>query len=322
MRQKTKMDPLKKFIYVLRLNSGQGHLTSYAAELTFYILLAIIPLLLVFTNVLALLPTNPQEVAVTLKNILPSEVAQVVIPIVVSYLNHTSTGAFSLGLVFSLWPASQVFNTLQRVFHRIYKIERSKNFMFQRLFAYLFTWLIVMVALITSFIFMFGEYLITQLNQYLLINLNIVITLIQQGWFLASLVLFICLVLLYTYLPNNHRRWVDSIPGAVLAMVGFTLISRLFDLYINHFNPSASSNTALGVGIVILMWLYFNGIVLLAGAYVNVLVFDFKHISSDELLYRVKQQKNLQVHSIDFDPQWQYRPYLTGKLKPCGKKEF
>ena len=48
MRQKTKMDPLKKFIYVLRLNSGQGHLTSYAAELTFYILLAIIPLLLVY----------------------------------------------------------------------------------------------------------------------------------------------------------------------------------------------------------------------------------------------------------------------------------
>lgn len=105
-------------------------------------------------------------------------------------------------------------------------------------------------------------------------------------------------------------------------MIGFTLISRLFDLYINHFNPSASSNTALGVGIVILMWLYFNGIVLLAGAYVNVLVFDFKHISSDELLYRVKQQKKFQVHSIDFDPQWQYRPYLTGKLTPCDKKEF
>ena len=70
---------------------------------------------------------------------MPAEVSDVIVPILESYIASTSVKALSLGLIISLWPASNVFNAVQRILNTIFKAEPRKNALISRGFAYVFT---------------------------------------------------------------------------------------------------------------------------------------------------------------------------------------
>lgn len=101
----------------------------------------------------------------TIQLALPDEVEVAIIPLLETYLTGTSSGLFSLSLIISLWPASNVFNTMQRVLNTIYKTVPRKNFFIARLFAYVFTLLIVIALVTFTFALVFGETIIDYIQE-------------------------------------------------------------------------------------------------------------------------------------------------------------
>lgn len=265
-----------------QMNSRQLAFGSYAAEMSFYVIWAAIPILLTIANMLALIPFNQERVANMAYQALPSEIAQILIPLVESYIGQASSGNFILSLLISLWPASLIFNTFQRVFNIIYKVETQRNMVFARAIAFLFSLVITAVIGSLSIIFLFGEKLVLLLDKWLMFDLSFALAFFRSTWVFGMLGVFILLMLLYHYMPNVHWPWRYSLPGTLVAMCGMGIMRSMFHWILDWTVQENSSQTALGVLMIILVWLYFNGFIITFAAYVNVFYHDY-HVQLQEL---------------------------------------
>ena len=127
------VDAIKIVIY----NWNRASIMQGAAEMAYYMLLSLVPILLVVANVIPLLPFDTAEILNLLEQTFPEDINQIIMPIVLDYLKSGSGGAISIGLLASIWSASKVFTTLRRVLDEVYGTTEAKNFIVARLLSLL-----------------------------------------------------------------------------------------------------------------------------------------------------------------------------------------
>ena len=70
-------------------------------------------------------------------------------------------------------------------------------------------------------------------------------------------------------------RWRSSnliMPGAILASISWAIVSGAFRLYVSHFGQYHKIYGAVGVIIVLMLWLYLSSLVMLLGDQLNAIV--------------------------------------------------
>lgn len=308
-----KPTPFQRLIKTIELNNQQLAFGSYGAELSFYIIWSIIPLLLALANVIAVLPISQTDIINTLRVALPDEVETTILPILEYYLNTTSTGVFSISLIISLWPASNIFNALQRILNTIYKAKTRQNAMFARAFAYLFMILLVALGVGSAFIMVFGDTIVNFLLDTFNIRLGLLEFLVQQGGLIAFVVIFLVMLVIYHFVPNVDWNIKYSVPGAIFAVIGFTLISQVFNIYLALAGSNLGGHT-LGVFIVLIIWLYFNAIVITLGAYLNVIYYDYDSKSYWQLLEATQSYQTFHRCSAEYVQRPSTLPALRHKI--------
>lgn len=302
-----------KLLKVFQKNKQQLDFGSYGAELSFYIIWTIIPILLSLANIVAVLPFSSTEIITNFEAVLPAEIAEFIIPIFQGYLNNTSAGVFSLGLVISLWPVSRVFDALQRILNTIYDAE-PRTGLLHRAFAYLFSLSIALGSAIAALVYLFGELVVNHLEQWTRIDFSLFTTVLDQSWILVLLLQVLIIFGIYQFIPNVKWRMKYSLPGTVFTLVGFWLVSRLFSLYLSLAGQNITSNNAIGVFIAFVIWLYFNCMVLVIGAYLNVLYHDYHETSYQRLVQEATHYETYQVSSDGFVDDSDELPIVTHKL--------
>ena len=106
---------------------------------------------------------------------------------------------------------------------------------------------------------------------------------------IAFLIALIGLNFLYRVAPSRHPRYARYASlGAVIAASGFVLAAVGLSLYLNSFGDlNATYGTLTGV-IVLLLWFFLSGFVVLLGAEVNALAEEKRQAASnDDHHYRV-----------------------------------
>ena len=98
--------------------------------------------------------------------------------------------------------------------------------------------------------------------------------LFTMGWMIVQWPLIIGLMLvavsvIYYVSPNVEQEWRWVIPGSLVAVVLWVVVSLAFKLYVENFGNYNVASGSLGGGIVLLMWFYLSGIVLLIGGELN-----------------------------------------------------
>lgn len=291
---------MQRLIKTFQANNQQLAFGSYAAELSYYVILAIIPLMLALANVIALLPISETEILRTIKLALPTEIEGVIIPLLESYLTGTSSSLFSLSLIISFWPASNVFNTLQRLLNRIYKTEARKNFFIARLFAYAFTIVVVVSTVLFVFAVTFGQEVLNFLQEFLEIDLLFLNAFVQEVWIIGLIGLFLLVMFIYYFMPNVNRKLKYVLPGTAFAVLGFVTVSQLFPLYLSFAANNIGSGT-IGVFIVLMIWLYLNALVIAIGAYINVFYHDYKEKSYWSLVEETTSYQSFKSTSLNYE---------------------
>src|SRR5918998_3848657 len=103
-----------------------------AAQLAFYLILALFPFLLVLVSLMGTFssPDLASEVLAYFAEVTPQQVYG----IIESYLsdtisgNNPAPGLFSLGIVLALWPASGAFAALINALNKAYDVEETRPF--------------------------------------------------------------------------------------------------------------------------------------------------------------------------------------------------
>lgn len=293
---------------VIMDNWTRSEIPQSAAQMTYYALLALVPLLLVAANLIPLLPIDVSVIYSTLQDILPMEIYDIIQPILQQNLESGSGGAISLGVVTALWSASNLINILRRELNSVYGVEGlGRNPIISRILSPLILLAFFVGIAILMFAFVFGEQILLFIENTLNISLPFIGVFLSLRWPVILIVLFIVFLVFYLVVPDFRFSVKGTLPGAIFATLGTVLLSEGFSIYIEFSDPTAS-NLAFGTFIILMLYLYFAGMIFLAGGLINAVFYELHHDYNfrEEVLEEIdgkkKEDYSKDYYQLDFEP--------------------
>ncbi len=246
-------------------NIDDMQIPVYAANACYFLAISIFPALLLLLASLRYTPLSATDLLRLLEGILPGALMGAAESLIVSTYYNSSAGLLSISALAALWSASRGIHGLLTGLNRIYGVSEDRTWLYTRLISVGYTFVFLLLVIVTLVFQVFGESLADRLwaGHFLVELIDW-----RSTWLLTTQILIFDLI--YMVLPNRHNRFLWSLPGAVLAALGWQLFSRVFSIYVEHMLSRYSNiygsvyTVALG-----LLWVYCCMCILLFGGLLN-----------------------------------------------------
>jgi membrane protein len=244
-----------------------------AAELSFYFLLALFPLLILLTNIFGFFAQS-EDLRSSLLDYFRRVVPRSAFHLIVDTLNQITSGAgggkLSLGILGTLWAASNGMAALSDGLNRAYEIEDGRPWWKARLIAIGLTILFAIFTATALALILVGGRIGGYLSGYGRVQSAFTLVWAIARWPLAVFFVLFVLNLLYRFAPDMTTwewRWMS--PGALVALGMWMLASLGFRFYLRYFNSYNATYGSLGAVVILMLWFYLTGIAILTGAEVD-----------------------------------------------------
>lgn len=243
-----------------------------AAELSYYFLLALFPLLLFLTSLIGLVLGSETGTRHTLFSYL----ARVMPPSAFDLLDQTITevstasggGKLSFGLLAALWAASNGMGAITGALNVAYDLKETRPWWKQRLTAVGLTIALSVLIIGALVLVVAGGRIADSLGGVYGSGFALAWKILQ--WPLVLVAMTFAFALIYYFAPDIRKQsWKWLTPGSVLGVVIWLLISLAFRIYLHFFNSYSATYGSLGAVIILMLWLYFTGAAILIGGEVN-----------------------------------------------------
>jgi len=247
-----------------------NHIFSFAAALSYYFVLALFPALITLAAVMAYLPVPDlfNTIVQTIGRVAPPESMGLIRKVVSDVVVPHGT-LLSLGLLGTLWTCSSGFTTLIEALDVAYDVPETRSLWRTRLLSIQLT-LVVGTLVTLAFAFMvigpeIGGYLARRVG----LTREFAILWPMVRWLMAVSFIVLAVEALYLMAPNVRQRFMHTLPGAVIAVLGWLALSYGLSFYFGKFDHLNKTYGVLGGAIALLMWMYWSGFLMLAGAELN-----------------------------------------------------
>jgi membrane protein len=245
-----------------------------AAQLSYYFLLALFPLLLFLTSLLGYFAQAGTQLRTELLSYLgavaPAEASALINTTVDEVSRATGGGKLSFGLLAALWAASSGMGALSDALNVAYEVKETRPWWRVRLIAIGLTITLSILILSALVLVLFGGHIANVMAAHFMFG-NFFKTAWQLlQWVLVLVFVLLAFALLYYIAPDlKERRWYWVSPGSVLAILLWLLVSFAFRLYLHYFNSYSATYGSLGAVIILMLWFYLTGAAVLIGGEVN-----------------------------------------------------
>jgi len=269
----------KRFTAFIRKFIDDG-VTVYAAQATFYTIIASIPFLMILVSLSKyIIPDAVDALFRALRQIIPEKFSDLFSAIYEEVNTRTEISILSLTALTALWSSSRAMFSLIRGVAFIYDTDHTPGILKNILYSLIYTIAFVLLILGALIILVFGATLKNFLT-YEFPKLKGVFTLILD---FRGLIFFIILTLFFSILyfavskniiktSGTLRTYRSQIPGALFAAAGWMFFSYFFSLYLKYYPMASYIYGSLAAVMLMMLWLYFCMIILLAGAEINKLL--------------------------------------------------
>ncbi|MFN7927943.1 MAG: YihY/virulence factor BrkB family protein [Blastocatellia bacterium] len=250
-------------------NTEKDQVFGRAAELAYYFLFALFPMLIFLTSLVGFLPGVREAIFTSLARVVPGEAMTLVHQTIVDVTRNRSSGLISFGVLGALWAASGGVTAVMGALNATYKVEEARAFWKIRLLALALTMLLSLLIVGGTALIMFGDRFSAWLAAQL--GLGAVFTVLWGvvDYLLGLVLLFLGLELIYYFGPNVEQDWKWITPGAIFAVLSLVTASLLFSLYLRVMPDYSATYGSLGAVVVLMLWLYLAGVVVLIGGEIN-----------------------------------------------------
>lgn len=274
---KRQMIRFKNFSINVKKHYKNANVSDSAIVIAFYTLLSLFPITIITGSILSILNVNSYEILDYLEPLLPSTIFDTISPIISSALRGAGANNLSFGLIVVVWSASRALAAFQRAVNQAYGIENDSNIM-NRIVS--FVWMLLLLISLSIFLIFIGfGRVIIRYTAYLMgfskWNINLFIILRYP---LTILGIFVLMVLLYYFLPNVNTKWKYVWMGSLVVTIGLIVLSKGFSIYLHYFAKSVDTYKAIGAFVILMLWLYILGVILVLGAVINAAVQDSLHV--------------------------------------------
>lgn len=243
--------------------SGRG------AQLAFFFLLSLFPLLIFLITLLPYLKLDEDQIFLFIRDYAPGGVGSLIESNVKEVLNNRNGGLLSVGILATVWSASKGVNALTKALNRSYLVKEKRNFFVARGLSIAFTLMLIMTIVVALVLPVFGEQIGTVLFSLFGLEEGFMSLWGKIRWIVPPILIFGVFSMLYWLVPDIKLHYKSVIPGSLFATIGWIVTSLGFSYYINNFGNYTSTYGSIGGIIVLIMWLYLSGIILMLGGQIN-----------------------------------------------------
>ncbi|KHE70257.1 YihY/virulence factor BrkB family protein [Halobacillus sp. BBL2006] len=270
---------MKKLItYVKELveEFQKDNIPILGAAQAYYYLLAIVPMLILLLSILPYLNIEAEAAVQALGRVLPSNTAEVFRENIISIVEQPKGGLLTIGILGTLWSASNGVNAFIQSANQAYNVEETRSFIRVRLMSIVLTLGMILAIVVALLLPVFGDVIINFINNAVNLPDQTIILFQVLRWVISVLVIGAILMALYHYAPNKNIPFKHIIPGAIITAVLWQLISLAFSFYVSNFGNYSATYGSLGGIIILMLWFFLTGIILMVGAEINV-IYHRKH---------------------------------------------
>ena len=255
MREFPKGGLIGRFVGFVRYFTRQ-RIPIYASHASYFIILAVFPTLVLLLGLLRYTGIDVNTLTELLEGVIPAALMPAAKKLILSTYQNTSGAIISLSAVTALWSASRGIYGLLTGLNSIYDASENRGYFYTRGVSVLYTFLFLLVLLLTLVLHVFGTTLVDLLPG----NQDPVFAFLSEVVDLRFFVLLAVQTAVFTamfmVLPNKRNKLLDSVPGALLASIGWLIFSDLFSIYVEHFASYANIYGSVYAVALSMLWLY------------------------------------------------------------------
>ena len=265
--------------------SEEDEILGRAAQLSYYFLLAIFPLLIFLITLFGYFNSAgsrlEQRLIAYLGDVMPPSALHLVIGTVEQVTRARGTGKLSFGLILALWVASSGINSLAQALNAAYDVRETRPWWKVRLISIALTIALTVLIISALLIVLYGGRVGHAAAA--LFHAGAVFSVLWRilQWPIALGFVIVAFVMIYRFVPNvsakrhgkglpdsdYRRRWLS--PGVIIAVALWLLVSLLLRLYLHFFNSYNATYGSLGALIILMLWFYLTGAAILLGGEIN-----------------------------------------------------
>lgn len=256
----------------------EGAITTRASSLAFNFFLAFFPSIIVFFTLIPYMPIDgfQETLMEIISNILPPSTNVATFETLEDIINNQRGGLLSIGFILALYFSTNGMSSLIQAFNSSYHIRESESILKHQLLSIILTIILSALVFLTIILIIFGKATILYLIEYQTISQNQITLLNIAKWVILIFMLFIAITTIFNLGPSIKSKTKILSPGALLATLFIILTSVVFSYYIDNFSQYNKIYGSIGTLIIILLWIYFNAIILLIGFELNASIINAK----------------------------------------------
>lgn len=246
---------------------------SRASNLAYSLLMAAIPLMLVFIQLASLFLANPELALYDLTENLPDGTDELLNSAIDLLSTNTSSMTIGVGVLSALWLGSTGFNSLIISANESYGFQTHKNGIIHRLIAAVYTAVFMLMLIVVLLFYVFYDSIHSMIGNILFLE-----KLFGHAWTRAGHLIFriLPLILMILVLVTFYKTstisskegisWREAAVGGVFSTVGMILITLIYTWFTNNISNLSLYYGSLAAVLALLVWLQYICLILVAGA--------------------------------------------------------
>ncbi len=242
-----------------------------AGNIAFRILFSVFPFLIFLTALAGFLGSNElaEGVVTFLLGIAPAELVKPLVPEIRSILTVPRSGLLSLSALITIWSAMGGVDSVRVGLNRAYDIRETRNVWWLYVQNVLFVIGSAIFLLVFALLIVFAPVLIHLIETHAPAVRGHLVTLEQLRYPIGITLLTLGVLFCHRVLPAKTLSVLEVLPGVVLTVVAWVIMSSAFSIYLVNFNTFASTYASLSGVFTAMFFVYLAALVLILGGEVN-----------------------------------------------------
>ncbi len=253
---------------------SQDDVFGRSAQLSYYFLLALFPLLLFLMTLLGYFAEAGSQLRNSLlrylSTVMPYSALQLVHTTLDEVTKSRGGGKLSFGILAALWAASNGMGAISETLNIAYDVKETRSWWKVRLICVGLTVGLALLIISALVIVLLGGRIADSVATFSGFGNVFTITWKILQWPIALAFLFTTFALIYYFAPNlPDPKWQWITPGSLAAVVLWLLVSLALRAYLHFFNSYSATYGSLGALIILMLWFYLTGAAILIGGEIN-----------------------------------------------------
>ena len=264
-----------KFFKRLRTDDFMG----YAAQISFYLLVSLIPLMIMFTALIsrsALVDYTRILDMLRESHIFPDSALDT---IDIMFKGVTLPNqSIPIYVLLVIWFASRGIRAVMNAIHMTFRTRNSFSIPKHSMLSFFYAISFVLMIVLFTVLIVFGDRLFTFLSDTFQKQIFVSMVVRAIRYIIPLLFLFVLYTIIYRVIPGKELRIRDVLPGSIGATLGSYVVSLIFSVFVSQ---STSNYSAIYGGLasvaVICTWMWLFSLVLVLGSELNACVYEVKN---------------------------------------------